>query len=92
MEEKNKTEGKIAVIRIRGNVGLRTEVKETLNMLRLYNKNFCSVVPNNKNYNGMVSKVKDYVTWGEIEDATSKELIEKRGEEYKGRETDSKKK
>ena len=56
---------KIAVIRVRGDVNLRKEIKETLNLLKLYRKNFCVVVDNNQNIIGMVKKVKDYVTYGE---------------------------
>ena len=94
MEEKNTPNNKsnLAVIRIKGGIGLRNEIKGTLNMLRLYKRNFCIIVPDNKDYNGMVKKIKDYVTWGEINDETLKELIKKRGEEYKGREMDRKKK
>lgn len=81
---------KIAIIRVRGAVNLRREVKDTLNLLRLYRKNFCVVVEGNPSLMGMIKKVKDYVTYGEIDDATYKELVEKRGEEYKGREKDAK--
>ena len=82
--------GNIAVIRIKGSSGMKGDVDDTLNMLRLYKKNFCAVVPDNKDYNGMMKKIKDYATWGEISDGMLRELIEKRGEDYKGRETDSK--
>jgi len=81
---------KLAVIRVRGNVNLKKEVKDTFSLLRLYRKNFCVVVENNDSIKGMIKKVKDYVTYGEISDETYKELIAKRGEEYKGREKDGK--
>lgn len=81
---------KIAIIRIRGNVNLRKEIKDTFSLLRLYRKNFCIVIENNPSLIGMANKVKDYVTYGEIDDETYKLLIEKRGEEFKGREKDSK--
>ncbi len=81
---------KIAIVRVRGSVNLNQKVKDTLNLLRLYRKNYCVVVDDNPSYKGMVNKVKDYVTYGEIDDATYKELIAKRGEEYKGREEDKK--
>ena len=84
--EKNK---RIAVIRIRGEVGLKKPVKETLELLRLSHKNNCSVLTNTPSNQGMVRKVKDYVTWGEIDEATFKELVEKRGEEYLGPDQDS---
>jgi len=81
---------KIAIVRVRGSVNLRKEIKNTLNLLRLYRKNYCVIVEDNPSYKGMIKKVKDYVTYGEIDDETYKELIEKRGEEYKGREKDRK--
>jgi len=81
---------RIAVVRVRGSVNLRKEVKDTLNLLRLYRKNYCVVVDSNPSFIGMIKRVKDYVTYGEIDDATYKELLEKRGEEYKGREEDRK--
>ena len=83
---------KIAAIRIRGLTGLRISVEDTLKMLRLYKKNYCCVLPNTMTYVGMLKKAKDYITWGEIDEETFKMLIEKRGEEFKGREFDSKKK
>ena len=86
---KNKTK-KIAVIRVRGRVGVRKEIKHTLELLRLYRKNYCVVLPATESILGMVKKVNSYVTWGEIDDETFKLLLEKRGEPYKGRITDSK--
>ena len=71
---------KVAVIRIRGTIGLKDEVKDTLKMLNLHRNNYCTVVPKNDSYLGMVKKAKDYVTYGEIDDETYKLLIEKRGE------------
>ena len=85
-------EQKLAAIRIRGLTEIRTKIEDTLKMLRLYKKNYCCVLPNNPIYAGMLKKAKDYVTWGEIDEQTFNMLIEKRGEEFKGRETDSKKK
>src|SRR3989344_227022 len=70
---------KIAVIRIRGSIGVRKEIKDTMNMLRLYNKNHCIVIDNSPKFVGMLRKIKDYVTWGEIEEKTFKELLAKRG-------------
>ena len=84
------THGKIAAIRVRGITGVKTKIKDTLNMLRLYKNNYCSVLPNNAIYMGMLKKAKDYITWGEIDDETFKILVDKRGEEFNGREADSK--
>ena len=70
---------KIAVIRIRGRIHVRKDVKDTLNMLRLFNKNYCVVINNNPNYIGMLSKIKDYVTWGEVDEKTFLALLKERG-------------
>jgi len=69
----------IAIIRIRGKVGLHREVRDTLNMLRLYGQNQCVVVPSNPSYTGMIFKVKDYITWGEVDEETLTLLLQKRG-------------
>ncbi len=74
---------KIAIIRIRGNVGLNQGIKETLKRLKLHKKNYCTVIENNVNNSGMIKKVKDYVTYGFINEETSKLLKEKRGEKTK---------
>ncbi len=70
---------KIAVIRIKGKIGLRHDIKETLNMLRLFNKHTCVIVDNNEHYIGMIKKVKDHVTLGEINQETFMLLLSKRG-------------
>ncbi|MBU1204982.1 MAG: uL30 family ribosomal protein [Nanoarchaeota archaeon] len=90
-EEKTELNKKrLAVIRIRGQTGIKKDIKDTLKMLCLYRSNYCVVVDDS--LLGMIKKAKDYVTWGEIDDETYNLLVEKRGEEFKGRETDSKKK
>ncbi len=70
---------RIAIVRVRGNANIRKEVLDTLDMLRLYNKNGCVIIPNTPSYLGMLKKVKDFVTWGEIDKETLKELLLKRG-------------
>lgn len=89
-EIKEEKKGNLAVIRVRGKTGVDKPIEDTMTLLRLYKKNVCVVVPNNEKFVGMMRKVKDYVTCGEISDETFKELVEKRGEEYKGREQDRK--
>ena len=70
---------KIAVIRIRGTMNVNKEIKDTLNMLRLFNKHYCIIINNSPNYVGMLKKVKDYVTWGEINKETFLALLKERG-------------
>lgn len=91
--ENNVSDSKqLAVIRVRGLTGVRIEVNDTLKILRLYKNNYCCILSDDPIYVGMLKKAKDYITWGEIDDETFKMLLEKRGEEFNGRETDSKKK
>ena len=70
---------KIAVIQIRGAVKLSKKIKSTLEMLNLKKKNSCIIVEANNVNIGMVNVVKDYVTWGEINEQVIKELLLKRG-------------
>ncbi len=70
---------RVAVVRLHGKMGLKKDVKDTLLMLRLYKKHTCVVLPNTPVYIGMINKVKEFVTWGEIKPEVFKKLLEKRG-------------
>ena len=70
---------KIAVIRIKGEVGLRKEIVETFNRLRLRKKYSCAVFENpTKEQLGMINKLKDFIAFGEINEETYKKLVNKR--------------
>lgn len=71
--------GNLAIILVRGMINVPQPVKDTLHMLRLRNTNVCVIVPDNPTTRGMIRKVKDLVTWGEIDDQTVKLLQEQRG-------------
>lgn len=73
---------KIAVVRVRGFIKLKHEVQDTLHMMRLYNKNYCVILDDTSSNMGMIKRVKDFVTYGEIDSATYNELVMKRGEAY----------
>jgi len=68
----------ICIIRIRGRVGLKKEINETLDRLRLKKKYTCVVLKGKKEELGMIKKVRDFVAFGEINDKAFEELIEKR--------------
>jgi large subunit ribosomal protein L30 len=68
-----------AVIRIRGTVDVRGSIAYTLKLLRLTRANHCVLIPNTTYYRGMLQKVKDYVTWGEVDEAVLKDLIKVHG-------------
>jgi len=69
----------ICAIRIRGEVGLKKKVKETLHRLRLRKKYSCVVLNEKKEQMGMIKKMKDSVAYGKIDDKTFITLIETRG-------------
>ncbi len=83
---------KIAVVLVRGVTRAPHFVRLTLEALNLHRVNHAIVIDNTDALLGMIFKVKDYVTWGEISDETFAALLSKRGELYKGRLEDSKKK
>lgn len=86
MAEEKKDGGKFGVILIRGVINVDKQVKDTLHNLRLRKKLSCVVVDNTPSNKGMLDKCKDYITWGEIDNETEKELKEKRGKKTKDKE------
>ena len=80
---------KLAVVRVRGPVRVDKEINDTLDMLHLERVNCSTVIDGTPEAYGMLRRAKDYITYGEIDDATYKALIDKRGEPFKGRLTDS---
>ena len=70
---------KLALIRLRSGIRARGEVRDTLAMLRLHRINHLVIVDDNPSYRGMIQKVKDYITWGEIDKETLVKLLRKRG-------------
>jgi large subunit ribosomal protein L30 len=66
-------------VRLRGEVNVRPEIKDTLEMLRIHRVNHCVVVKEDAHYRGMIQKVKDYVAWGKIDEDTLALLLERRG-------------
>lgn len=69
----------LAIVRIRGSVDVRKKLKDTMSILRLDAPNRCIVVPDNPSYNGMIQKIKDYVTFGKINFDTFLAMLKKRG-------------
>ncbi len=69
----------LAVIRIRGRVGVKKPVVETLKFLRLLRKNHLVLIDDRPSFRGMLQKAKDYITWGEVGAETIALLLKKRG-------------
>ncbi len=69
-----------AIIRIRGRVDVPPDIDYTLKLLRLHKKFHATLYPSDlPGIQGMLRKVKDWVTWGEIDEETLIELLKKRG-------------
>lgn len=69
-----------AIIRLRGQPDVPYDVEYTLKLLRLHKKFHCTLTHTNQsNINSMLNKVKDWITWGEIDRETLTELLRKRG-------------
>ncbi|VVB56079.1 50S ribosomal protein L30 [uncultured archaeon] len=68
-----------AIVKLRGEVKTRQDIRDTLRMLRLDRVNHCVVVPETPTYHGMIHKAKDYVAWGVITPETLAEILENRG-------------
>lgn len=66
------------VIRVRGTINVRKTINDTLKMLRLNKINHCVIIPESIEYNGMLKKAKDYITWGEVNEDVLKELLTSR--------------
>jgi len=64
-----------AVIRIRSPMSKSRKIEDTLNSLRLDKVNHCTILPQNKITKGMLTRVKDVVTWGEIDESTLKSML-----------------
>jgi len=68
-----------AVIRVRGTVNVKPDIKRTMQLLRLTRANHCVLLEENTVYKGMLQIVKDYTTWGEINKETLTKLLSVRG-------------
>ena len=68
-----------AVVKVRGTISAKREARETLEMLRLGRTNHAVLVDNRPSYVGMLYRVQNYVTWGEVSKQTVELLLKKRG-------------
>jgi large subunit ribosomal protein L30 len=64
---------------VRGRTKINRDTDDTLKILKLTRANHAILLKKSKETEGMLKKVNDYVTWGEIDKETLKELILKKG-------------
>jgi large subunit ribosomal protein L30 len=68
----------IAIIRIRGSTGIKPAAEKTAELLNLNRINHMVIFPESESINGMLNRVKDYVTWGEIDEETLELVLKDR--------------
>ncbi len=69
----------LLVIRIRGTINVSQREKDTMRFLRVDRNNYASLIDDRADYKGMLQKAKDWITWGEPDVETVKEMLMKRG-------------
>ena len=68
-----------AVVKVRGTISAQREARETLELLRLVRTNNAVLIDNRPSYIGMLYRVQNYVTWGEVSKGTVALLLKERG-------------
>jgi len=87
MSDKKKESSAIAVLRIRGKVHLRQNIKDALAHLNLTRSNHLTIIKQ-EGSKRVLTKVNDYVTWGEIDETMIATIIKKRGKITGGKSVD----
>jgi len=77
-----------AVVQVRGEVNINQDTLDTLEMLNLGRVNHATLVPEEPSYEGMITKVNDYVAHGTPSQETVELLLEQRGEPEEGETVD----
>lgn len=65
-------------VRVRGHIGVRREIAETLEHLRLHKTNHAVVVPKNASYEGMLQRSRDWIAYGELNAETLATVLRSR--------------
>jgi large subunit ribosomal protein L30 len=68
-----------AVIRVRGQPDVNYDIEYTMKHLGINRVDHCAIIPEKDVTKGMLQKIKDYTTYGEIDEATLAQLIRVRG-------------
>lgn len=69
---------KIAAYRIKGQFSTKEEFLQTMDMLGLKRKNTCIIIEDTPNNMGMIKKVKDFITYGEVSAEVVSKLLKKK--------------
>ena len=67
------------VIRVLGQADVARDIRLTMELLGLNRVNHATVIPENASYKGMLQGVKDYCTFGLIDEETLAAMLKARG-------------
>lgn len=73
-----------AIVQLRGEVNMRGDTRDTLEMLNLGRVNHATFVPEEPSYEGMITKVNDYVAHGTPSQETVELLVRERADPAEG--------
>jgi large subunit ribosomal protein L30 len=79
MKGMNEQEKCLAVLRLRGNVNIAWELERAFSLMHLNRKNHVTLMRDTPSNLGMIRKIKDYATWGEVSPKIISQLIQQRG-------------
>lgn len=80
----------VLAIRVRGQVRVRPQIEVTLDKLLLGRVHQARILKVTPSLQGMITKAKDYITWGEVSEDVVEKILSKRGRlPGNGRLTDS---
>ncbi|MCA1813573.1 MAG: 50S ribosomal protein L30 [Halobacteriales archaeon] len=65
-------------VRVRGHIGVRREIAQTLEHLRLHKTNHAVIVPKNPSTEGMLVRARDWIAYGELDSATLAKMLQAR--------------
>lgn len=69
----------LAVIRIRGEINVRRDIEDTLKMLNLTRSCHATLIDDRPSYMGMLQKVQNHATWGEVSRDVIAMLLKEKG-------------
>lgn len=79
MPKKIDSNKSLVVIKVRGTISAKREARETLDMLNIKKTHNAVIIDNRPSFIGMLYRVQNYVTWGEVTKEMLSEMIKKRG-------------
>jgi len=86
IDEKSDTNaGSLLVVNLRGMVNTRAPVRKALEQLHLVRRFNATIVPNNKDYIGMLRLCKEHVAWSKADSQLIEKLMKSKAEVSDGR-------